>query len=427
LCDLCGFRNSVCKNALRRKVRLVTFEFKINKTTIMKKILLLFLVTVSVNFSKAQSWAQKANFTGAAREAGAMCIIGNKLYSGLGGSTTYYKDLYEYDISTNTWSAKANFPGVIRFAPACFALNGKVYVGGGFNISFVPLSDFYCYNPSTNTWTQVASFGGGARAAMFNFALNGFGYCGTGVNSTYYTVKDMWKYNDTTNSWTQVANFPGGNRWRAAACVMGNFALVTCGADSLTYNDVWKYDPVSNTWTQKANFPGLPRQSPFAITVLGMTYVGTGSSMNGADYNDIYKYDPGMDTWTPVPNFPGGARNSSVFASNGIKGFVGLGNTASGWKNDLWEFSTSSSTSVTEIAPALSFQAFPNPAINYLKISGTPDKLENSEIEIFNIMGEVVQKNIYSGDIDISGLAPGTYIMKVTLPGQTACSKFIKE
>lgn len=66
---------------------------------------------------------------------------------------------------------------------------------------------------------------------------------------------------------------------------------------------------------------------------------------------------------------------------------------------------------------------YPNPAKNYIKIKS--EQVDNFEISIYNIRGELILKGKYLSDedIDISNLENGLYLMRVN--GLT--SKFIKE
>ncbi|OIP00193.1 MAG: hypothetical protein AUJ98_08840 [Bacteroidetes bacterium CG2_30_33_31] len=69
---------------------------------------------------------------------------------------------------------------------------------------------------------------------------------------------------------------------------------------------------------------------------------------------------------------------------------------------------------------------FPNPAKEFLIINST----QISEIEIFNIEGELVKKVICNGSetkISLANLSSGVYILKAKLPKGIVMKKFIKE
>src|SRR5438045_7987523 len=90
----------------------------------------------------------------------------------------YKKDFWEYDPATDTWTQKADFGGVARNRATGFSINGKGYIGTGWDGSF--RKDFWEYDPATNTWTLKADFGGTARYSAPGFSIGNKGYVGTG-------------------------------------------------------------------------------------------------------------------------------------------------------------------------------------------------------------------------------------------------------
>lgn len=87
------------------------------------------------------------------------------------------------------------------------------------------------------------------------------------------------------------------------------------------------------------------------------------------------------------------------------------------------------SSSVRNFAKNTSLTLYPNPASSFLDIdiSGIPDP-EKCFIAIENILGEPVYSKQYSTNhLDISGLAPGIYLLKFKTPSvMFRYSKFVK-
>ena len=86
-----------------------------------------------------------------------------------------------------------------------------------------------------------------------------------------------------------------------------------------------------------------------------------------------------------------------------------------------------------KLANGLSIQTFPNPAGQELAIA-IPSKWQAKKlnIELFNNKGEMTKTNTIAKSnqvesMDISNLAPGFYILKVSCNGQTAKQKIIKQ
>jgi len=83
-------------------------------------------------------------------------------------------------------------------------------------------------------------------------------------------------------------------------------------------------------------------------------------------------------------------------------------------------------TSIPEISVNNNITVYPNPAIDQLTI----ESIQKSTIEILNIHGQtILQRQIQQGktNIDISILAKGIYILRLTSNDKTAVTKIVKE
>ena len=110
--------------------------------------------------------------------------IGSKGYIGTGqdNNSIVHKDFWEFDPITNTWSQKADFGGAARNAATGFSIGSKGYIGTGGDDNGTSFKDFWEYDPIANTWTRKADFGGSARAWARGFAIGSKGYVGTGAD-----------------------------------------------------------------------------------------------------------------------------------------------------------------------------------------------------------------------------------------------------
>lgn len=73
------------------------------------------------------------------------------------------------------------------------------------------------------------------------------------------------------------------------------------------------------------------------------------------------------------------------------------------------------------------FKAYPNPVTNVLNLSYSS---EISSVEVFNVLGQkVIAKtlNVTNGQVDMSNLNAGTYLVKVTADGLTKTIKVVKQ
>ena len=74
-----------------------------------------------------------------------------------------------------------------------------------------------------------------------------------------------------------------------------------------------------------------------------------------------------------------------------------------------------------------SFQVFPNPAYDFIKI--VSENLLQIEAEIYNIQGSIIKRQfLYSGEtIPVSDLKPGVYLLKAKSDNETLTTKFVKK
>ena len=147
------------------------------------------------------SWIIIAPVPGGARMSGVGFAIDGYGYAGTGYRSNLgwsSSDFYKYNPALNSWTALPDVGvgalGTITRMEACgFSLNGKGYVLTGVNISSGNnYKDMWEFNPSSETWVQIEDFDGTARRYLSGIELNGFGYVGLGTNGTNFN--DFWKF-----------------------------------------------------------------------------------------------------------------------------------------------------------------------------------------------------------------------------------------
>jgi PKD repeat protein len=289
------------------------------------------------------TWTQKANFIGTARQQAVGFSIGSKGYIGTGSDADSLRsDFWEYDTTTNSWTQKANFGGTARSAAVGFSIGTKGYIGTGNDVSGYK-QDFWEYDPSTNGWTQKTNFSGTARWGAVSFSIGTKGYIATGYDGAY--KNDFWEYDPSSNAWTQKANFGGTARYFAVGFSIANKGYIGTGTDGNSTQDFWEYDWATNTWTQKANFGGVARSMATGFSIGTKGYIGTGGS--AWSYNDFWEYDPSTNTWIQKANFGGTARYSAVGFSIGTKGYIGTGmDSLPLFTQDFWEYISGGSSAI---------------------------------------------------------------------------------
>jgi N-acetylneuraminic acid mutarotase len=99
----------------------------------------------------------------------------------------------------------------------------------------------------------------------------------------------------------------------------------------------YSYDPITNVWTPIADLLGAARRGAVGFAINGKGYVGTGQTTTGYAA-DFYEYNPLADSWTAKANFPGAGRTSAVGFSIDQFGYLGTGNTNMGSTNDFYQY-----------------------------------------------------------------------------------------
>ncbi len=71
-------------------------------------------------------------------------------------------------------------------------------------------------------------------------------------------------------------------------------------------------------------------------------------------------------------------------------------------------------------------QIYPNPAKTFLNVTST--NFEEKEVEIYNVLGKVVlSSKVINSQVNVSNLAAGLYVVKVTEAGKTSSRKLVIE
>lgn len=85
-------------------------------------------------------------------------------------------------------------------------------------------------------------------------------------------------------------------------------------------------------------------------------------------------------------------------------------------------------TAGTEDFQNVDFRLYPNPAKEQITIEMS-DTSSNYQVEIFDILGKkVISSEIQKvGQIDVSGLASGTYLVKLNSDNKSSVVRFVKQ
>ncbi len=146
-------------------------------------------------------WTQKADMP-LAVAAGTCFVLNGVGYVGTGvlaqsPELVFSKKLFAYEPRTDTWAEKAEFPGAARFRAVGFTLGERGYLGTGLAAivegSADVFQDMWGYDPGADAWTQIPDFGGSARGAAVCFTLGSWVYVGTGSGASMQPFTDFWR------------------------------------------------------------------------------------------------------------------------------------------------------------------------------------------------------------------------------------------
>jgi N-acetylneuraminic acid mutarotase len=325
--------------------------------------------------------------------SGDLWLFGGNGYDSTDVGERLLNDLWEFNISTKEWtwvsgsdigtpvSSASGTPGVYGALGVASAANtpGKRYTqagwtdssgnlwlfgGAGFDSTGASggLNDLWEFSPTSRMWTWVsgsnlangsAVFGTQGIAAPSN--VPGTGYLSVSwtdksgnfwlyEGNTVPSCDDVWEFTPTTKMWTWVTggdtggcvtavygtqgvasptNTPGGRAegeatWTDAG---GNFWLLgggpaTSGGTAMS-NDLWEFNISTKEWTWVSG-----DSSGSGIGVYGTLGVAAPGNVPGHRANPNNWTDSSGNLW--------------LFGGQGIDS-----TGASGWLNDLWEFSPS--------------------------------------------------------------------------------------
>ncbi len=124
--------------------------------------------------------------------------------------------------------------------------------------------------------------------------------------------------------------------------------------------------------------------------------------------------------------------SGGIQGTGGVQGIAGTSTTpstqtASGGIETV--ICSSTTTATNENFHDDLFSLLPNPATDKLQITISNLQIEKAELEIFDVMGKLIQKGKLKSqkeEIDISLLEKGVYYLKVSREGKSVVKKFIK-
>ncbi|HVU58649.1 MAG TPA: hypothetical protein VHD83_26500 [Puia sp.] len=187
-------------------------------------------------------WTVKASIPSHTRLNASAFAIKGKGYVGLGSddqatSYTLMRDWWEYDPAANTWTQKKNFAGPAReYAPA-FAIGDYGYICSG-NKAASRLdqgNDLWQYNPARDSWTRKTAPPAAVDLTGGAIGLNG-AIDGTALGFVVQGIPNgCLDYNPATDAWGTLPDVPGA-RYSAAGFMIDKSLYVIGGTGTTTFD-----------------------------------------------------------------------------------------------------------------------------------------------------------------------------------------------
>lgn len=363
----------------------------------------------------------KVNFNGqnGGQPYGSLIRLENGKYYGMTskGGTANLGTLYEYDEQTNSITVKVNFTGANGSLPhgnLVLASNGKLYGMTYWSSNFAGV--LFEYDLSTNVQEVKFTFNtvNGSNPYGDLIELNGklYGMTKDGGTSGYGT---LFEYDLATSVLTKKLEFNGvnGRNPMGKLILADNGKLYGLASGGIDGNGlIFEYDHAANVYTIKAEF-----NSDNGFNPLGSLMQASNGKLYGlASYGgviDDYNYEYGEGTMF-----------SYDIATNTITKLLDFDGTngSTPYYTTLIEVETSS-LSTTDVA-ASAVQVYPNPVEDILHIKGS----RNAQVSVYTMAGQQVFTGAATnGQVNLSSLSKGVYIVKIEADGNVSTHKIVKK
>ncbi|XP_074659579.1 uncharacterized protein LOC141912255 isoform X2 [Tubulanus polymorphus] len=253
------------------------------------------------------------------------------LYGGRNGNQPL-KDLWKYDIKTNTWNfleTRGDSPGYLEEHTLIAYKDNLCIFGGGFNYGGESDTPLWTLNLETLTWEIFKSTTGcvaptnrrGHSAVIINGSMHIYG----GYIDLKGSNSDMWTYNFGLVTWNLVYNMqycssgPGARHWHTAIAY-DNCMWVHGGMmDLVPKNDLWKFCFDIQQWTKVKTKPNPPMLQGHIACQVNNGMLIFGGECAGSFHSDVWKYNFVTHTWQKLPvskSSPGGrVRHAGVIVT----------------------------------------------------------------------------------------------------------------
>jgi hypothetical protein len=283
---------------------------------------------------------------------------------------------------------------------------------------------FYAVNLESGQWTQLADLPAGLSGKP---AKNGASMAV--ANGTIYVLKgnktsEMYRFDPVLGTWEAMTDIPGMVKDGAALVSDGNRLFAVPGNKSLGF---YTFD--GSAWQKLADLPYKAKAGTTLGYLDGVVYVALGGGTS------FYGYDVLMNTWNLLQEVPKSLDNKKVGSGSAmttVDGAVLLVKKAKSlyimaYAPESYFCGTRQGAEGVQAASGvLSAVSVANPVRNVARVSSTlPAPVS---IQLYSASGSLVRTLTSarsSAELDVAGLASGTYLLKVSSGSRTVTRQVV--
>jgi hypothetical protein len=349
-------------------------------------------------------------------------------------SALQYSEVYVIDHSTTTAEAAGHTGGnsghggdiLYRWGnPAAYGVPGTTDFDGAHDAHWIPADNPY-YPGYLCGFNNTGGEGGKSSVDIFNPPYAGYNYSYT-PGTAYDPATYAWRYTDPSTTTTE-----GGSQQLSN----GNTLVCMSFCDTIREVDhsgnlLWTFATgggVSNAVRYSKCFVRGPVASAGASSlqiVSGTPVTLNSSAVSVTESSPVYTY-----SWSSVPaGFSSSSQNPVATPWSTTTYFVTITNTDIGC-SDTASVTVQVGNGINEHSELNGFNLYPDPVSDVLNIAQTGNSRDDTDIRIYNMMGQVVYNHNFQPQaemmIDVSKLNAGVYSLEIKSENRLFIKKFIK-
>ncbi|MBN2537759.1 T9SS type A sorting domain-containing protein [candidate division WOR-3 bacterium] len=416
---------------------------------------------VDVRQQVIQGWRELDSLPGGSRvkDGGALALLpvtpSGRVYALRGNKTN---DFLCYDIGAG-WQSLPPVPGeepVRKGGAMCGDGESRLYVTKGNNTL-----EFYRYDAGDSGWSALPDIPLGPDGKKVKGGTD-LAYVPSGDTGYVYVLKgyktEFYRFNTVTRAWDTLENAPTGikDKWDKGSWLVYDGAGALYAHKAKYYDkqapvprhEMWRFNIATGRWQVPA-LPGMPLEGMHGGSLKKKKSKDGGSAawyddgifaIKGGNTQQFFRFDVDGLSWEELDTFPTlgstgkkkRVKHGADIVSSGDGYFYALkGNKT----NEFWRFGWGSGSGLAEqpagVPPAgRTIAIMPSPA--HARARFLPPGTGPALIRLFDSDGRLVRENrvvtTRAGiELDLVGLAPGAYFLKVEQAGNLAAAKLVIE